>query len=79
MLSCNAPANSTACPGNPTWISVRAKPGQQGAPEGLTTTLANGKTTMAYNVTAACSCRSVYHGIYDASSYKGVDPIQCPS
>ncbi|KAF6256318.1 hypothetical protein COO60DRAFT_1640819 [Scenedesmus sp. NREL 46B-D3] len=76
LLSCSAPSSSGACPGKPRWVSFKAGPGQ-GMPEGLTTTVVNGTSTVEFNVTARCSCRSVYHGIVDFASYRGLPLSAC--
>jgi hypothetical protein len=77
MLSCSAPTSSTECPGKPFWISVKAKPGRQGTPEGLTSTVVNGQNTVEFNVTTRCSCSSVYHGLVDFAYYKGLPVSAC--
>jgi hypothetical protein len=77
FVSCAAPASSTACPGNPRWISVKAKSGQQGLPEGYNSTVIDGLSTVEFNVTTRCNYGSVYHGIVDFAYYRNLPLKAC--
>jgi hypothetical protein len=77
FVSCGAPASSSACPGKPGWISVKAKSGQPGLPEGLNSTVIDGQSTVEFNVTTRCRCSSVYHGIVDFAYYRNLPLNAC--
>lgn len=77
FVSCAAPTSSPACPGSPRWVSVKAKSAQPGLPEGYNSTTVNGVSTVEFNVTAGCSCSSVYHGMVDFAGYRNLPLSAC--